>query len=168
MRRSAFLAATCLGLILAAQVVFAQTAKKTTPPPADKSKPAAVAATPTTQAPAAPVKYYKPVKGIAAIQIIPSASKKVGTDIVTTIKIKNMASGSIALLKVDEYWYKGTEVVTGDTQRWPKPFNPGEVIELTFRSPYKPGLTASQYQYSHANGKIDVKSVKKFDEVKIK
>lgn len=160
MRRSALTAATCLVVILAAPAVFAQS-KKTTPPPAGK---AAVAAAPAQQAPAAPVKYYKPVKGVAAIQIIPSASKKVGTDIVTTIKIKNLSSGSIALLKVDEYWYKDKEVVTGDSQSWRKPFNPGEIIEVTLKSPYKAGLTASQYQYSHANGKIDVKRVKKFDE----
>lgn len=164
MKRVAFAAVTSLVFTLAVPAVFAQAQKAS--PAADQKKPAAVAAAPTTQTPAAPVKYYKPVKGIAAIQIIPSASKKVGTDIVTTIKVKNMSSGSIALLKVDEYWYAGKEVVTGDTQSWRKPFNPGEVIEITLKSPYKPGLTASQYQYSHANGKIDVKRVKKFDEVK--
>ena len=164
MKRVAFAAVTSLVFTLAVPAVFAQAQKAA--PAADQKKPAAVAAAPTTPAPAAPAKYYKPVKGIAAIQIIPGASKKVGTDIVTTIKVKNMSSGSIALLKVDEYWYAGKEVVTGDMQTWRKPFNPGEVIEITLKSPYKPGLTASQYQYSHANGKIDVKRVKKFDEVK--
>jgi len=145
MRRSALIAATCLAVVLAAPAILAQS-----------STPA--------QAPAAPVKYYKPVKGIAAIQIIPGPSKKVGDDIVTMIKIKNMSSGSIALLKVDEYWYKGKEVVTADTFTYRKPLNPGEIIEATLKSPYKPGLTGSQYMYSHANGKIDVKAVKKFDE----
>ena len=162
MRRFALTAATCLVLFLAAPAVFAQS-KKTVPPPTDQTKPPAAA--PATQAPAAPARYYKPVKGIAAIQIIPSASKRVGSDIVTTIKIKNMASGSIALLKIDEYWYdKNNQVVTGDTQSWRKPFNPGEIIEMTLRSPYKAGLANSQYMYSHVNGKIDVKAVKKFDE----
>ena len=32
------------------------------------------------------------------------------------------------------------------------------------KSPFKPGMKQSQYMYSHANGKIDVKRVKKFDE----
>ncbi len=129
MRRFALTAAMCLVTVLAVPVVFAQSE------------------TPQA-APATPTKYYKPIKGIAAIQIIPSASKKVGDDIVTTIKIKNMSTtGSIALLKVDEYWYKGKEVVTGDTQSWRKPFNPGEIIEITMKSPYKPGLTGSQYMY---------------------
>lgn len=160
MRRFALTAATCLVLFLAAPAVFAQK-PKTAPPATDKSKPA-----PTTQAPAAPVKYYKPIKGIATIQVIPSPPKKVGNDIVTVIKVKNMSKeGSIGLLKVDEYWYdvKG-QVVTGDTQSWRKPFNPGEIIQITMKSPYKPGMKQSQYMYSHANGKIDVKGVKKFDE----
>ena len=159
MRRFALSATTCLVVFLAAPAVFAQATK--TAPPSDKSKPVAVA--PTTQAPAAPVKYVRPVKGVATIQTILGKSKKVGNEIVTTVQIKNMSSGSIALLQCDEYWYAGKEVVTGDTHRWRKPFNPGEIIEITFRSPYKAGLTSSQYQYSHANGKIDVKAVKKFD-----
>src|SRR3989304_2816624 len=98
MRRFALTAATCLVLFLAAPAVFAQSKN-----PTDQTKPPAAA--PATQAPPAPVKYYKPVKGIAAIQVIPGPSKKVGTDIVTVIKVKNMAAGSIALLKIDEYWY---------------------------------------------------------------
>jgi hypothetical protein len=142
---------------MAASAAFAQAPKTAAP---DK-KPAAAA--PATQAPAAPTKYYKPVKGVAAIQTILGKSNKVGNEIVTTVKIKNMSSGSIALLQCDEYWYAGKEVVTGDTYRHRKPFNPGEIIEVTFHSPYKPGLTQSQYQYSHANGKIDVKGVKKFE-----
>ena len=160
MRRFALTAATCLVVFLAAPAVSAQS-KKTVPPPTNKTKPTAVPATP-----AAPAKYYKPVKGIAAIQVIPSPPKKVGNDIVTVIKVKNMSKeGSIGFLKVDEYWYdvKG-QVVTGDTQSWRKPFNPGEIIEITMKSPYKPGMKQSQYMYSHANGKIDVKGVKKFDE----
>ena len=158
MRPFALSVASCLVVVLAAPAVFANSNSSA----ADQAKPAAAAQSPA-QAPAAPAKYFKPVKGIAAIQIIPSASKRVGDEIVTSIKIKNMSSGSIALLKVDEYWYKGKDVVTGDTQSWRKPFNPGEIIEITLKSPFKAGLTASQYMYSHANGKIDVKRVKKFD-----
>jgi hypothetical protein len=153
MRRIALTAATCLGLFLAAPAGFAQNPK--TPPPAAPA-----------QAPATPAKYYRPVKGIAAIQVIPGPSKKVGADIVTAIKIKNMASGAIALLKIDEYWYdKSGQIVSSDTQSYRKPFNPGEIIEMTMRSPYRPGLASSQYMYSHVNGKIDVKGVKKFDDV---
>ena len=87
---------------------------------------------------------------------------------VTTMKVKNMSRGAIALLIVDEYWYdksKTPKIVTGDQQRWRKPFNPGEIIDLTFKAPINGAdLYQSQYSFSHANGKVDAKTVKKFTE----
>jgi len=127
----------------------------------------AQAAAPTTPAPAARAKWVAPVKGIAQIQVIKSGTKRAGGELVTTFKIKNISTGAIALLRIDEYWYDNSpkrQQVTGDTQRWRKPFNPGEVIEMTTKSPEKPGATISQVAFSHANGKVDAKLVKKFDE----
>src|SRR6476619_8009493 len=105
--------------------------------------PAAKATTPTTQqAPAAPAKFIKPLKGTADIQFMEVSAKKVGGDIVTVLKIKNMSSAPLSLLKVDEYWYdKSQKVVTGDTQPYRKPFMPGEIIELTLKAPYKPDIS---------------------------
>lgn len=124
-------------------------------------------ATPATQAqtpPPARAKWVQPVKGIAHIQVIQSPSKKVGNDIITTIKVKNVSDGSIALLRIDELWYnKKLEQVTGDTESIRRPINPGEIVEVTMKSPAKPDLYRSQYAFSHANGKIDVKAVKTFD-----
>ena len=93
-------------------------------------------------------------------------SKKVGNDIVTVLKIKNLSNAPVSLLKVDEYWYdKGTppKVITGDQQAYRKPFMPGEIIELTMKSPYKADIGASQYQFSPAGGDVKLKRVKKFD-----
>ena len=144
-------------LVLTAATVFAQ--GKAAQAPATK-------AAPTTGAPAAPVKFVKTLKGTAEIRFIQVSSKKVGPDIVTVLKIKNLSPLAVSLLKVDEYWYdKGTppKVVTGDSQPWRKPFLPGEIIEVTMRAPFKPNLLMSQYQFSHAGGKVDVKRVTKFD-----
>jgi hypothetical protein len=122
------------------------------------------AATTAAPAPAAPARFVRPIKGTASVQVIKGAPKKIGSDIVTVLKIKNMSSGAISLLKVDEYWYnKKQVVVTGDSQSYRKPFNPGEVIEITLRSPSKPDLYQPQWAFSHANGNVDTKSVKKFD-----
>ncbi len=124
----------------------------------------ATAAAPTTPAPAAPAKFYRPVKGIAAIEIIQPPSKVVGKEIVTTIKIKNTSSGRIDLLQVDEYWYDANrQVVTGTMEKYRRPFNPGDVIEMTLKSPVKGSFQVNQLMFSHANGKIDVKKVKKFE-----
>jgi hypothetical protein len=125
-----------------------------------QAKPAAPTAAP---APPAKAKFATPVKGEVAVQVIQGRSAFVGKEIVTKYQIKNMASGPIALLKIDEYWYdKDGKMVSTDTQRYKQPFQPGEVIELTTRAPAKPGAARSQATFSHANGKVVAKAVKKF------
>ena len=121
-------------------------------------------AAPTTQAAAQKAKFAMPLKGKAAIQVIQGDSKIVGKEIVTIYKIKNMSKAPIAMLKVEEYWYdKGGKVVTMDTQRHRQPFQPGEVIELTTHAPASAAAARKQAQFSHANGKVSAKGVKKFD-----
>jgi hypothetical protein len=108
-----------------------------------------------------------PLKGTADIEFMQiGQSKRVGSEIVTVLKIKNLSNAAVSLLKVDEYWYdKGNppKVITGDSQPYRKPFMPGEIIEITMKSPYKADIGASQYQFSHAGGEVRLKRVKKFD-----
>ena len=132
---------------------FAQAGKPAATPPSD---------TP----PAARARWVTPIKGDAAVQIVKSDSKRIGKDIVTTFKVKNVSTGAIALFRIDEYWYDSSpkpQMVTGDTQRWTKPILPGEIVEMTTRSPAKPGAARSQWSFAHANGKVVPKMVKKFD-----
>ena len=156
MKRFAFSSSVAVLLTLAAAVAYAQT--KPAQAPAAKTAP-----TSGQQAPAAPAKFVKMLKGTAEIQFIQMPPKKVGNDIVTVLKIKNLSPLAISLLKVDEYWYKDGQVATGDSEPYRKPFMPGEVIEVTMKSPFKPNLQTSQYQFSHAGGNVNVKRVKKFD-----
>lgn len=152
MTRSAF--APALAVILCAATASAAFAQ---------AKPAATSPAPQTQAPAARAKWVQPVKGIAKIQVIRGNPRKVGNEVWTVLKVKNVSSGSIALLRADEYWYDTSRnLVTGDTQRHRQPLNPGEVIEITMKSPIKPNLTSSRIQFEHANGKVDVTGVKQF------
>ena len=172
MKRFAFASSVIAILALGAVSILAQAkpaqapaAKATAPASTPQQAPATKATTPTTQqAPAAPAKFIKPFKGTADIQFMEVSAKKTGGDIVTVLKIKNMSNAPISLLKVDEYWYnKSQQVVTGDTQPYRKPFMPGEIIELTLKAPYKADITVSQYMFSHANGQVNPKRVKKFD-----
>lgn len=152
MTRSAF--APALALILCAATVSAAFAQAT---PA--------AAPPTSSAPAQRAKWVPPVKGIATIEVIRGDPKPVGKEVWTVLKIKNTSSGAIALLRADEYWYdKNRQLASGDTQRWSKPFNPGEIIEITMKSPLKPGtpLVQSLIKFAHANGDVKATGVKKF------
>jgi hypothetical protein len=169
MKRFAFASSVIVLLAFGAVSVLAQ-AKPAQAPAAKATTQQAPAAkaTPTTtqQAPAAPAKFIKPLKGTADIQFIQMPSKKVGSDIVTVLKIKNLSTAPVALLKVDEYWYNKANppaVITGDSEAWRKPFMPGEVIELTMKSPWKAEVGASQYQFSHAGGQVKLKRVSKFD-----
>ena len=135
----------------AGSAAFAQAAKQaaSTPAPA--------------QAPAARAKWVAPIKGVATIEVIRSNPKQVGKEVWTVLKIKNTSAGAISLLRADEYWYDTSrKMVTGDTQRWRQPLNPGEIIEITMKSPIKPNLTQSQINFAHANGTIQAKGVKKF------
>lgn len=117
-----------------------------------------------TPAQAAPAKFVPPIRGVAELGILTPVTKRVGKDVVTVIKIKNLSTaGSIAGLKVDEYWYdKAGDPVTGDTFRYRKPLLPGEVIEVTLRTPVNPRMDRNQYNFSHANGNIKTKRMKAF------
>jgi len=168
MKRVPFASSVIVLLALGAVSVLAQSKPAQAPAAKPAAQAPATSAAPTTgqQAPAAPAKFIKPLKGMADIQFMEVSAKKVGTDIVTVLKVKNMSNAPISLLKVDEYWYnKATPpaVTTGDTQAYRKPFMPGEIIEVTLKAPYKSDISVSQYMFSHAGGQVNPKRVKKFD-----
>ena len=120
-------------------------------------------------APPAPVpaKWVPPLKGEGTIEVIKAKPRRVGNDMVTTMKIKNTSKGALALLTVDEYWYgAGKDAVSGDTQRNKALLNPGDVVELTTRSPFRAEMNRSLLMFKHANGGIKAKEVTKFVEAK--
>jgi len=129
---------------------------------ADQSKPAApVAPRPATQrpndeAPAQPRKLVSPVRGEAPIQYTAPVAKRDGTFVVTTFKVKNIATAPIAGFKVDEFWYdKAGNAVTGaPTFRHRAPLQPGEVIDVTLKVPSHPQMNSNTFKFEHANGTI--------------
>src|SRR3954465_7514197 len=157
MKRFAFASSVCVLLAFTTVSVFAQ-AKPAQAPPPKAGAPAPASTTP----PAAPAKFIKPLKGTAEVEFMEVSAKRIGDDIVTILKIKNLSPSPVSLLKVDEYWYnKAQKLVTGDSAAWRKPFMPGEIIELTIKAPYKSDIAVSQYQFSHAGGSVNPKRVKK-------
>ena len=155
MKRFAVTSAVFLGFLVLAPGAFAQAAKAASAAP--QGPPPAVAK----------ARMSTPVKGTAYVEVIQGAPKKVGADMVTVSKVKNVSNGPIAGLRIDEYWYNQKLVqVTGDTQRVRAPIAPGEVVEITTRSPIKPDLYKSTLMFNHANGKVTAKGVKKFTEDK--
>jgi hypothetical protein len=130
---------------------------------AKPAAPAAAAPAPQSSAPAAKAKWVPPVKGTATIGYTKPVTKvdQKTKEVVTHLKIKNMSQGSIALLRVDEYWYdKQGNMMPGDSQRWKKPILPGEVIDIELRTPKNEKMYQNTYKFSHANGNIDAKPLK--------
>lgn len=120
---------------------------------------AAAAQTPPPATPAARPRLVAPVRGVAQLGYTKPVVKqgKIGGKefVITTIQVKNMATGAIAGLKVDEFWYdKAGNPVTGDNYRHPKPLLPGEVITITLETPRDPRMNRNQYNFTHANGEI--------------
>jgi hypothetical protein len=120
-------------------------------------------AKPAAPAAAAPGRLAPPIRGQAELGYTKPVTKRTGTNIVTTIKVKNLSNGSIAGLKVDEFWYdKGGDPVTGDTFRYRKPLQPQEVIEVTLTTPVNPKMARSQYKFEQSNGGVKPQVVAKF------
>jgi hypothetical protein len=130
---------------------------------ADQAKPASPAQPPAQTGATAPPKFVRPITGEAELGFLAPVTKRQGKEVVTIIKVKNLSTvGSIAGLKVDEYWYdKKGELVTGDSFRYRKPLLPGEVIEVTLRTPVSDRMDRNQYTFTHANGKIKTKKLTK-------
>jgi hypothetical protein len=114
---------------------------------------------------AAPAKkLVAPVRGEANVEITKPDTKIVGNDVVTVIRVKNMATAPIAGFKIEENWYKGSDAIGGDVYRHRQPLQAGEVIQITLRTPRARVVgRTNQYQFSHANGIVKPKQVAKLD-----
>ena len=121
------------------------------------------AASAQAPAPAPVTKLISPIRGEAELGYLKPVTKREGNMIVTTIKVKNLASAPIAGLKVDEFWYdKAGEPVTGAQPfRYRKALMPGEVIDVVLKVPTNPKMDRNQYKFEHANGAIKTKLLPK-------
>lgn len=130
------------GVFVVAGAAAAQAPKPATPAPG-------------AQAPAAKPRLVPPVRGEAPLGYTKPVVNPGKDFIVTTMQIKNLATGSVAGLRIDDEWYnKAGVTVTGANYRHPRPLQPGEVITVTLRTPRNPGMDRNQYKFVHANGTI--------------
>ena len=81
-------------------------------------------------------------------------------EVVTRIRIQNRATGAIAGLKVDEFWYDASgNPLGGDSQRVRQPLLVGEITEIELRIPRSSRMNRNSFQFSHANGEIEATQV---------
>ena len=87
-----------------------------------------------------------------------------GANIVTTMVIKNISPGPLAGFRLEESWSdKSGNLAGGDVYRHPRPFMPGEVINVTLTTPFNTRMTSNSYNFMHANGNVKPKAVPKID-----
>jgi hypothetical protein len=142
---------TLIGVVLLLAGAAAEQAKPAVAPPPNATKRPSDEVAPATQA-----RLVAPVRGQAELGYTKPVTKNDGKFITTTIKVKNLASGAIAGLKVDEFWYDkdGNPVSGSQPFRYRKPLQPGEVIEVVLKVPLNKAMNRNQYKFEHANGTI--------------
>jgi hypothetical protein len=115
-----------------------------------------------------PTKFVTPFKGEASVEMTPASTKSEGNVVVTTFKVKNTSPGPLVGFKVDEYWYnaKGETVSGSQSFRVLKPFMPGDIVEVTLKSPRHADMSVpgvrKMTMFAHGNGKVKPKQVAKF------
>lgn len=104
-----------------------------------------------------------PVRGVAEIAILTPVTKAQGTNVVTTIKLKNLAKGPIAGLKIDEFWYdKAGNLLPGDS-KVVRLLGLGQVTTVVLTTKYNPKMNSNTYQFSHANGGVTTRVLPKIE-----
>ena len=125
-----------------------------------------VSPTDTAEAPAeAPAeserpRFVAPIRGIAEVAYLTPDTEVIDGEVVTRIRIQNRATGAIAGLKVDEFWYDASgNPLGGDSQRVRQPLLVGEITEIELRIPRSSRMNRNSFQFSHANGEIEATQV---------
>ena len=161
MKHLALTSALLLGFFTFATTASAQATKKSA------KKDVVPATTTATAAPAPPspellrARMRPALKGTADIEFIVGAGKKVGNGYEMPVKVKNMSDAPIVGLRIDSYFYlNGKEAGAGEG-RLRTALAPGEEATIMTESNYVAGAQ-SQMRFSHANGSVNPKQVKKF------
>ena len=111
-----------------------------------------------------PTKFVTPFKGDGVVEMLPSKASNEGNLVVTRFKVKNISPGPLVGFKVVEFWYnaKGDTVSGSQAFLMKQPFMPGEIVEITLKSPKAADMTRKLTMFEHRNGKIKPKQVQKF------
>lgn len=110
-------------------------------------------------------KVEPPFKGQADVEYMAPVTKKVGDNVVTTIKVKNMASAPLARLKIAETWFdKAGNIVAAGESTLAKPLATGAVDTIVIETPWTAKMNGNSWNFSHGNGLVKPKRVKSLDD----
>jgi hypothetical protein len=109
-------------------------------------------------------KLTPPIRGEAFVEHTAPITKRVKDMVVTTVQVKNVSSGPIARLTLEESWYdKGGALVIGGKAVINGLLQPGEIQTLTSETPYDSKMSGNRLVFSHVNGTIKAVLVKKME-----
>ena len=120
------------------------------------------------QTPAAPMtsvlagkKFSPAFKGQAELDYTKPVTKRDKDMVVTTIMVKNNASGPLLRLTIDETWYDAAGGLVTGGKGIVSRLEPGEVATVKIETPYDAKMNANNYNFSHANGTVKPHRVEK-------
>jgi hypothetical protein len=124
-------------------------------------------ATTTTTTPVSPelmkARMKPPLRGTAAIEFIATKPKVANGEVQGMIRVKNVDTAPIVGLKIDEYFYSHQKEVSACTARVRSPIAAGEIVDVPISCPNpKEQVDNNNLVFTHANGKVQPKPVKKF------
>jgi hypothetical protein len=129
--------------------------------PSEAGEPAEVAeAESPPSAPAESGYLPKELRGEARVHMLAPETKVEGNEAVTTLRIRNASRDWITRFTVTEHWYDESGNALRSTSRTHQErFMPGEVVTLELRTRRDANFYQSQFEFTHANGKVSASVV---------
>jgi hypothetical protein len=104
--------------------------------------------------------FTQPAKGPIEVEFTKPVTKKEKDMVVTRLLVRNAGTAPIARLTVSETWYdKGGAPLVGGKGVLKDLLQPGEVRNVLIETPWKAGMSANNYNFSHANGTVKPKKI---------
>ena len=130
---------------------------------------ATLVVTALAQTPAAPPmtsilagkKFTPAFKGQAELDYTKPVTKREKEMVVTTIMVKNNATGPLLRLTIDETWYDAAGGLVTGGKGIINRLEPGEVGTVKIETPFNAKMKANNYNFTHANGTIKPHAVPK-------
>ena len=105
------------------------------------------------------------IRGPGQVGYLQPVSRRLRGEMVTTFRVQNTSTNALAGFTVDEFWYdRAGDTVAGGSFRMPKPFLPGQIIEVQIRIPRDRRMSRNNYEFSHKNGVIETTLFEEMDE----
>jgi hypothetical protein len=108
--------------------------------------------------------FTPPLRGEAAVEYTAPQTKRSNEFVVTRIVVRNASTSPIARLSVEETWYdKENAVITAGKGTIPGLLQPGEIQTVVIETPFRQGMNANNFTFTHGNGTVKPTRVPKLD-----